>query len=230
MKPLGGPHHFTGVTRDVKTNVDFWCRVMGLRFVKNTLNYETTFRYHTYFGDEEGNPGSVVTFLEFKEAPPGVPGRGDIHRLVLRVASYDSRLRHIPSIQEDYARAAAGFGVEVTREAVSRGVRISAGSDHVAYGPVGDRASLFGELKLLVASIALTPTAALLAATRDAARAIGGDEGARIGTIATGHYADLVLLTRNPLESVDNLDSVEWVMVGGKVWRPGQLRSGIAMR
>ena len=58
----------------------------------------------------------------------------------------------------------------------------------------------------------------------------GGDEGARIGTIATGHYADLVLLTRNPLESVDNLDSVEWVMVGGKVWRPGQLRSGIAMR
>jgi catechol 2,3-dioxygenase-like lactoylglutathione lyase family enzyme len=90
MKPLGGPHHFTGVTADVKTNVDFWCRVMGLRFVKNTLNYETTFRYHTYFGDEDGNAGSVVTFLEFEEAPPGVPGDGDIHRLVLRVASYDS--------------------------------------------------------------------------------------------------------------------------------------------
>ena len=90
MKPLGGPHHFTGVTRDVKTNVDFWCRVMGLRFVKNTLNYETTFRYHTYFGDEDGNAGSVVTFLEFEEAPAGVPGDGDIHRLILRVASYDS--------------------------------------------------------------------------------------------------------------------------------------------
>jgi glyoxalase family protein len=89
-QPLKGPHHFTGVTRDVQTNVDFWCRVMGLRFVKNTLNFETTFRYHTYFGDEEGNPGSVVTFLEFKEAKPGVPGDGDIHRMVLRVASYES--------------------------------------------------------------------------------------------------------------------------------------------
>ena len=89
-QPLKGPHHFTGVTRDVVTNVDFWCRVMGLRFVKNTLNFETTFRYHTYFGDEEGNPGTVVTFLEFNEAPPGVPGDGDIHRMVLRVASYDS--------------------------------------------------------------------------------------------------------------------------------------------
>jgi glyoxalase family protein len=87
---LKGPHHFTGITADVTTNVDFWCRVMGLRFVKNTLNYETTFRYHTYFGDEEGRPGSVITFLEFNEAPAGVPGRGDIHRLVLRVASYDS--------------------------------------------------------------------------------------------------------------------------------------------
>ena len=74
-QPLKGPHHFTGITRDVTTNVDFWCRVMGLRFVKNTLNFETTFRYHTYFGDEEGNPGSVVTFLEFNEAKPGVPGR-----------------------------------------------------------------------------------------------------------------------------------------------------------
>jgi glyoxalase family protein len=87
---LKGPHHFTGITADVLTNVDFWCRVMGLRFVKNTLNFETTFRYHTYFGDEEGNPGSVVTFLEFTEAPAGQPGDGDIHRLVLRVASYDS--------------------------------------------------------------------------------------------------------------------------------------------
>ena len=87
---LTGPHHFTGITADVITNVDFWCRVIGLRFVKNTLNFETTFRYHTYFGDEEGNPGSVITFLEFTEAPAGRPGDGDIHRLVLRVASYDS--------------------------------------------------------------------------------------------------------------------------------------------
>ena len=146
------------------------------------------------------------------------------------VAQYDARLRHIPSVQENYARAAAGFGVEVTREAVRRGVRISAGSDHVAYGPVRDRASLFGELRLLVDSIALTPTAALLAATRDAALAIGGEPGRQIGTIQAGHYADLVLLARNPLEDIDNLDSVEWVMVGGKLWRPGQLRSGIAMK
>jgi imidazolonepropionase-like amidohydrolase len=146
------------------------------------------------------------------------------------VASFDARRRHIPSLQESYARAASGFGMEVTREAVRRGVRISAGSDHVAYGPVGDRASVFGNMRLLVDSIGLSPTAALLAATRDAARAIGGEPGGQIGTIEVGHYADLVLLSANPLVNLDNLEAVEWVMRGGRIWRPGQLRSGIAMR
>jgi imidazolonepropionase-like amidohydrolase len=146
------------------------------------------------------------------------------------VASYDSRLRRIPSIQENYARAAAGFGMELTREAIRHGVRISAGSDHVAYGPVADRASVFGEMQLLVDSIGLSPTAALLAATRDAALAIGGEPGRLLGTIEVGHYADLVLLSKNPLQDVSNLDSVEWIMLGGHIWRPGQLRSGIAMR
>jgi len=146
------------------------------------------------------------------------------------LATFDARLRHVPSLQEGYVRAAAGFGIEVTREAVSRGVRISAGTDHVAYGPVGERASLLGELQLYVDSIGLSPTAALLAATRDAARAIGGEPGRRIGTIEAGHYADLVLLSQNPLADIGNLDAVDWVMRGGRIWRPGQLRSGIAMR
>ena len=146
------------------------------------------------------------------------------------VASYDAKMRHIPSLQEEYVRSAARFGTEVTREAVKRGVRISAGSDHVAYGPAADRATLFGELRLLVDSIGLSPTAALLAATRDAARAIGGIPGRQVGTIQKGRYADLVLLAKNPLEDIGNLEYVELVMIGGKVWRPGQLRSGIAMR
>jgi imidazolonepropionase-like amidohydrolase len=146
------------------------------------------------------------------------------------VAYFNAKRRHIPSEQEEYVRAASGFGMEIAREAVRRGVRISAGSDHVAYGPASERASLFGELRLLVDSIALTPTAALLAATRDAALAIGGEPARRLGTIEAGRYADLVILSKNPLADIDNLDSVEWIMKGGRIWRPGQLRSGIASK
>ena len=145
------------------------------------------------------------------------------------VASYDAKLRRIPSLQEEYVRSASRFGMEVARQAVNRGVRISAGSDHVSYGPVADRATLFGELQLLVDSLDMSPAAALLAATRDAARAIGGAPSRQIGTIQKGRYADLVLLSRNPLEDIANLEQVELVIIGGKVWRPGQLRSGIAM-
>ena len=127
-QPLKGPHHFTGVTRDVTANVDFWCRVMGMRFVKNTLNFETTFRYHTYFGDEEGNPGSVVTFLEFKEAPTGVPGDGDIHRMVLRVGSYrfyffSHEPNEPPHVHIDRDEATAKVWLESLELARSRGFR-----------------------------------------------------------------------------------------------------------
>jgi len=146
------------------------------------------------------------------------------------VETFAQRTRRVPSLQQEYVQAAAAFGVEVTREAIKRGVGISAGSDHVAYGPPRERATLFGELRMYVDSLGLTPTAALLAATRDAAQAIGGRPGEQIGTIVAGNYADLVLLAKDPLADIGNLEDVQWVMRGGLILRPGQLRSGIAMR
>jgi imidazolonepropionase-like amidohydrolase len=153
-----------------------------------------------------------------------------LHATSRSVARYDARRRHVPSVQEEYVRAAAGFGVEVTREAVRRGVRISAGSDHTPYGPAAERASLFGELELLVDAVGLSPARALLAATRDAAGAVGGEAAAHLGVVEAGRYADLVFLRRDPLEDIRNLEAVGWVMQAGRVWRPAQLRSGIAMR
>lgn len=89
-KPLNGNHHITGITADVQANVDFWCRIMGLKFIKKTLNFETTFRYHTYFSDSEGTRGSVVTFLEFNDAPKAKPGRGNHQAAILRVQSNEA--------------------------------------------------------------------------------------------------------------------------------------------
>lgn len=89
-KALNGNHHITGITADVQANVDFWCRIMGLKFVKKTLNFETTFRYHTYYGDSEGKVGSVVTFLEFNDAPKAKPGKGNHAAAILRVRSHEA--------------------------------------------------------------------------------------------------------------------------------------------
>lgn len=89
-KALDGNHHITGNTADVQANVDFWCRIMGLKFVKKTLNFETTFRYHTYYSDAEGTRGSVVTFLEFNDAPKAKPAKGNHAAAILRVRSTEA--------------------------------------------------------------------------------------------------------------------------------------------
>ena len=145
------------------------------------------------------------------------------------VAHYDGEHAERPSLPERYARAAVGFSMAVVREAARRGVRMTAGTDHVAYGPVRDRASLVDELRLLVDSVGLSPEAALVAATRDAAVAIGGEAARSVGTIEAGRYADLLLLDKSPLDDIRNLDGIRWVMEDGRLWRPWQLRSGIAL-
>jgi glyoxalase family protein len=89
-KAINGNHHITGVTGDVVRNVDFWSRIMGLKFIKKTLNFETTFRYHTYFSDGSGERGSVVTFLEFNDVPKARPGKGNHYAAMLRVRSNEA--------------------------------------------------------------------------------------------------------------------------------------------
>ncbi|HUA44956.1 MAG TPA: VOC family protein [Solirubrobacteraceae bacterium] len=87
---LDGIHHITCITADAPGNVDFYARVLGLRLVKKTVNFDAPDVYHLYFGDERGAPGSILTFFEFPDAARGRAGAGMIHRLRWRVASSDA--------------------------------------------------------------------------------------------------------------------------------------------
>ena len=84
---LEGLHHITMITGDAQRNVDFYADVLGLRLVKKTVNFDAPDAYHLYFGDEQGAPGSILTWFEFAGARPG-PRRasGMIHTLQLGVA------------------------------------------------------------------------------------------------------------------------------------------------
>src|SRR5688500_16540012 len=83
---LHGIHHVTAVTADAPRNVDFYARVLGLRLVKKTVNFDAPDVYHLYYGDERGSPGSAMTFFEFPGAAPGRAGAGMVHRVAWRVA------------------------------------------------------------------------------------------------------------------------------------------------
>ena len=87
---LDGIHHITCITADAPGNVDFYARLLGLRLVKKTVNFDAPDVYHLYFGDERGTPGSILTFFEFRDAARGRAGAGMIHRLRWRVASRDA--------------------------------------------------------------------------------------------------------------------------------------------
>ena len=83
---LEGLHHVTAITGDAPRNVDFYARLLGLRLVKKTVNFDSPDVYHLYFGDERGTPGSILTFFEFPGAMPGRAGDGMVHTVQWRVA------------------------------------------------------------------------------------------------------------------------------------------------
>ena len=71
-----GLHHVTAISSDPQANVDFYTDVLGLRLVKQTVNFDDTSTYHLYYGDEVGTPGTVVTFFPFERGTSGTVGRG----------------------------------------------------------------------------------------------------------------------------------------------------------
>jgi glyoxalase family protein len=87
---LEGLHHITAITADAPRNVDFYARLLGLRLVKKTVNFDQPDVYHLYYGDETGTPGSILTFFEFPSAAPGQVGDGEVHAIQWRVASDDA--------------------------------------------------------------------------------------------------------------------------------------------
>ena len=107
---LEGIHHITAITENAQRNVDFYAGVMGLRLVKKTVNQDNPTVYHLFFADEDGDPGSDLTFFEYPGAAPGRAGAGMVHRIVWRVASADSLdfWAERPRRQRHRVRAATG--------------------------------------------------------------------------------------------------------------------------
>ncbi len=75
VEPLG-IHHVTAVANDPQRNADFYLRVIGMRLVKQTVNFDAPDTYHLYYGDEVGTPGTILTFFPWPGAPRGRRGTG----------------------------------------------------------------------------------------------------------------------------------------------------------
>lgn len=74
---INGLHHITAITGGAQRNLDFYAKLLGLRFVKKTVNFDDPSAYHLYYGDEVGSPGTALTFFVWEQLPSGRAGVGE---------------------------------------------------------------------------------------------------------------------------------------------------------
>ncbi|QVY61161.1 ring-cleaving dioxygenase [Cytobacillus gottheilii] len=103
-KATAGIHHITAIVGHPQENVDFYHGVLGLRLVKKTINFDDPGTYHLYFGDQNGNPGTIITFFPWANAYPGKIGDGQVG-----VTSYAVPAEALPFWEERFARLGISF-------------------------------------------------------------------------------------------------------------------------
>src|SRR3989442_4010327 len=86
-----GLHHITAITSDASSAGNFYTRVLGLKLVKKTVNYDDPSAYHLYFGDEKGRPGTLITFFDWGRAIGfGQAGAGVTHHFAFATRDLES--------------------------------------------------------------------------------------------------------------------------------------------
>lgn len=73
-----GIHHITAIAGEPQANIDFYTGLLGLRLVKVTVNFDDPGSYHFYYGDSQGNPGTILTFFAWPGAQRGRRGNSQV--------------------------------------------------------------------------------------------------------------------------------------------------------
>ncbi len=121
--PISGIHHITAVAASAADNFRFYTRVLGLRLVKKTVNFDDPFTYHLYYGDDTGSPGTLLTFFPREGLPQGKPGTGMVSAIAFAIprASVDHWTRRLAE-QGVTLAAESRFGEPVIRFADPHGL------------------------------------------------------------------------------------------------------------
>ena len=82
---IPGIHHVTAICDDPQQNIDFYAGLLGLRMVKQTVNFDMPETYHLYYGDELGHPGTILTLFSWPDAPKGRRGTGQIGTIAFSI-------------------------------------------------------------------------------------------------------------------------------------------------
>lgn len=104
LATISGIHHVTAIAGDPQRNLDFYTEALGLRLVKLTVNFDDPGTYHFYFGNQEGSPGSILTFFPWPGIRRGSVGNGQVSATAFAVP---------PESLDFWRTRLAGFGTPV---------------------------------------------------------------------------------------------------------------------
>ena len=78
--------------------VRFFNEVLGILLVKIDHNFDRPEQKHYFFGDGEGQPGTLVTFFEILDLPENILGSGGMHHVAFWVQDEDAlraQIKHL---------------------------------------------------------------------------------------------------------------------------------------
>lgn len=109
-----GLHHVTAIAGNAKRNLGFYSRILGLRFIKKTVNFDDPHTYHFYYGDYQGTPGTILTFFPWEGVANGRRGTGQATEVGFSVpaGSLDFWLNRLKAHNVIYNKTATKFEEE----------------------------------------------------------------------------------------------------------------------
>ncbi len=185
----------------------------------NVISHAPMLSYEVY-----ENKDSIPAFWKNKENPDNSDGfwnseekKLNLHRLFNLMKEKGTILDATLSTYKNLGQENPKYkwevqiGYSIVRQAHKEGVKISAGTD------TDQKSFVQEEIKLLVNQCGFTPIEAIIAATEISAEAIGISD--THGTIETGKAADLLILEKNPVNDINNIDSVFMVIKSGRIYK-----------
>ncbi|WP_345955865.1 ring-cleaving dioxygenase [Mucilaginibacter sp. PAMB04168] len=109
---INGIHHITAIAGNAQRNFNFYSKVLGLRLVKKTVNFDDPQTYHLYYGDEQGTPGSILTFFPWENIMAGRRGTRQATEIGYSVPenSFDFWVKRFEQHNVTYNKVAEKFG------------------------------------------------------------------------------------------------------------------------
>jgi imidazolonepropionase-like amidohydrolase len=203
---------------------------LGMKVAAHAMGKEAIDNFIRLGGDtvEHGSYGDAESYKLYKQyGAVLIPTLAASERGAERVARHPGSLDPIQVAKQEPLHIAHRLNFTAAYKA---GVKIGFGTDTqpsaVALDDELKKYRMMAYEFVLMVKFGMTPMDAIISATGTAGEIIGDSED--VGSIQPGRYADIVAVSKDPLNDISELERIQFVMKGGVVYRQGGQPAAIA--